>query len=75
MNRAINIEELSADTQRQLAGVLEVIPGKWEVYAKVLLLVMTLNSLPEAKWVINRLRRELDNMGKNMGGHKSDQQR
>jgi len=64
MNQAINVEDLPEETKRQLEGVLEVIPRKWEVYGRVLLLVMTLNSLPEAKWVINRLRRELDNMGK-----------
>lgn len=73
MNQAINIEDLPEETRAQLAGEIGVIPRKWEVYARVLLLVMTLNSLPDAKWVINRLRRELDNMGKNMGGHKSGQ--
>ena len=64
MVKPLNFEDLPAETKRQLEGVMEVIPGKWEVYAKVLLLIMTLNSLAEAKWVINRLRRELDNMGK-----------
>lgn len=64
MNKPLNFEDLPEETKRQLEGQLEVIPGKWEVYAKVLLLIMTLNSLAEAKWVINRLRRELDNMGK-----------
>lgn len=64
MNRTINVDELDAETRARIAGELEEIPEKWEVYAKVLLLVMTLHSLPTAKWVINRLRRELDNMGK-----------
>jgi len=64
VNQALRFEDLPAATKRQLEGELAVIPGKWEVYAKVLLLVMTLNSLAEAKWVINRLRRELDRMGK-----------
>lgn len=63
MNRAINVDELDTETRARIAGELEVIPEKWEVYAKVLLLIMSLHSLPTAKWVINRLRRELDKMG------------
>ncbi len=65
MNKAIDVSQLSPEVRAQLAGELELIPEKWEVYAKVLLLIMTLHSLPTAKWVINRLRRELDRMGKN----------
>lgn len=63
MNKAIDLSELSPEVRAQIAGELELIPEKWEVYAKVLLLIMSLHSLPTAKWVINRLRRELDKMG------------
>jgi len=64
MNKALNFSELPEETKKQLAGVIGVIPGKWEVYAKVWLLLISLNSLADAKWVVNRLRRILDNMGK-----------
>lgn len=64
MAKAINIIELGPEAKKQLEGILPLIPEKWEVYAKVFLLIYGLNSLADAKWVINRIRRELDNMGK-----------
>jgi len=64
MNNKINIDDLDPVTRARISKELEEIPEKWEVYAKVLLLIMGLHSLPTAKWVINRIRRELDRMGK-----------
>ena len=64
MNKALNYDELPESMKKQLAGEIGVIPGKWEVYAKVWLLIIGLNSLADAIWVINRIRRTLDNMRK-----------
>ena len=61
MNQKINMEDLPPDARAIIQGQAAVIPEKWGVYASIYLLLMPL-SLKDAKWINNKIRRELERM-------------
>lgn len=76
MKPAVNLVDLPTSLQRDLQPLTSMLPPKWSTYARILLLIQDL-PLHQAKWVINKIRRDLERLPTSPfvldnNGHKSN---
>ena len=60
-HQAIPLEELSEETREQLGINKTMLPEKWVVHAKVMLLLSSVE-VSDAKWIVNKIRRDLERL-------------